>query len=255
MSWKVTTRVIDTSKNKGSKLLLLIMLADAANEDGYCWPGIQRLAQQTRMSTRQVQRMLQDLAKDGEIFIETRKGGIKNNRYHVICGLDIEQKREIANQIIEKFPDLHDDILSSLGNDKMSSPPIVDDDNLSSGDDIAMSSGNDTAMSLKPLINHKEPIREKDIQNKPLDPTVVKSWNDLKIQMKSQTGYLSRAWRTEIEPMQLIDFQDNAFIVSAPKDKIPIFNSRYKQTMDRLAMGVLNSTNARVVFSVPGPQT
>ena len=243
------TRVIDTSKNKGSKLLLLIMLADAANDNGYCWPGIQRLSQQTRMSTRQVQRMLQDLSKDGEIFIETRKGGIKNNRYWVICGLDIEQKREIANQIIEKYPDLGDDILSSLGNDKMSSPPPFDDDNLSSGNDIAVSSGNDIAVSLKPLINHKLIKREISLKNKALDPVVFKSWGDLKIQMKNQAGYLSKAWRQEIEPMQLIDFQDNAFIVAVPPDKVQIFNARYKQTMDRLAVGVLNHTEGRVVFT------
>lgn len=52
---------------KGSALLLLIAVADFADDEGYAFPSTETLAQKIRMSTRQVIRLRQMLYESGEL--------------------------------------------------------------------------------------------------------------------------------------------------------------------------------------------
>lgn len=95
MSVKVMTRVWDTSEQAGSDLLLLLALADRADDDGICWPGIANLAQKTRSSERQTKRNISKLEDRGELYISYQSGkaggrGV-TNRYFVASGLDRQQ--------------------------------------------------------------------------------------------------------------------------------------------------------------------
>lgn len=67
MSIKVMTNVWEHSAMKGSALLLLLAIADHADDDGLAFPGTEKLAKKIRMSERQVKRLRQILYKSGEL--------------------------------------------------------------------------------------------------------------------------------------------------------------------------------------------
>lgn len=81
MSIAVMTRVWSHSQQKGSALLLLLAVADAANDDGYAFPGIAHLARKTRMSERNVMRLIQKCEESGELRVQRQAN--KVNRYWV----------------------------------------------------------------------------------------------------------------------------------------------------------------------------
>ncbi len=83
MSIKVMTRIWEHAQHKGSALLLLLALADYANEEGICWPSIETLAAKIRMSERQTQRMLRDLIVRGDVYAQAGRG-----RGHTSCCAD-----------------------------------------------------------------------------------------------------------------------------------------------------------------------
>jgi hypothetical protein len=74
MSLKVMTDVWEHSELAGSSLLVMLALADRANDHGYSWPGMADLIQKSRLSKRQVQRILQQLEADG--YIEKTEPGV-----------------------------------------------------------------------------------------------------------------------------------------------------------------------------------
>jgi len=59
--------VWENSKQTASKLLMLLALADAANDQGYCWPAVGTLALKTRMSERNARYLLRQLEESGDI--------------------------------------------------------------------------------------------------------------------------------------------------------------------------------------------
>jgi len=67
MSIKIMTEVWEHSQMKGSLLLLLLAIADFANDDGIAYPGTPTLAKKIRMSERQVKRLRQKLYDAGEL--------------------------------------------------------------------------------------------------------------------------------------------------------------------------------------------
>lgn len=64
----------------GTQLLLLLALADHANDSGYCFPTQKQLAQKCRCSDRQVRSLLKTLIDDG--VVKVIKNG-KNNSYQL----------------------------------------------------------------------------------------------------------------------------------------------------------------------------
>lgn len=64
MSW-----VFEHSNSKGTQRLVLLALADRANDYDEAWPSVARLAAAARTSTRSVQRALDGLVKSGELHL------------------------------------------------------------------------------------------------------------------------------------------------------------------------------------------
>ena len=87
MSIRLITQAWDVSSQKGARLLLLVALADNANDDGYAWPSIPTLARKSRMSERYVQMMLKDIEIDGEISVHEGEGPHGVNLYHIHPGV------------------------------------------------------------------------------------------------------------------------------------------------------------------------
>lgn len=69
MSISIMTRVWAESQHKGSELLLLLAIADNANNQGVAYPSRRTLAKKTRMSDRHVKRLVQ-------VLIELKRLGL-----------------------------------------------------------------------------------------------------------------------------------------------------------------------------------
>ena len=74
------------SKSKGSRRLVLLALADYADDKGGCWPSFDTLAKKCNMSRRYVIDCMADLEKMGEIEKEERfeHGRHTSNYYHIL---------------------------------------------------------------------------------------------------------------------------------------------------------------------------
>lgn len=66
--------------------LVLIKLADHANDKGECWPSYQYIADQCEIDRSTVRRHIKKLVEDGHISLENRKGpkGNSSNMYRVM---------------------------------------------------------------------------------------------------------------------------------------------------------------------------
>jgi hypothetical protein len=86
MSIKLMSRVWDDTRFKGTELLVLLCLADHANDEGLCWPSYTTLAKRARCSRRHVIRCALTLEAEGYLWIERVRVGekmSKSNRFHL----------------------------------------------------------------------------------------------------------------------------------------------------------------------------
>jgi hypothetical protein len=80
MSW-----VIENSNVRGNNYIVLLMIANRADEDGSsAWPSVRWLAKRSRLSERTVQRCLRKLQVCGALAIEPGAGPKGTNCYHVV---------------------------------------------------------------------------------------------------------------------------------------------------------------------------
>jgi hypothetical protein len=67
MSIKISSEVWRRSRHKSGNLLVLLALADHADDRGVCWPGISLLAREARLSERHIRRCISLLIASGEV--------------------------------------------------------------------------------------------------------------------------------------------------------------------------------------------
>lgn len=72
MSIRIMADVWAFAPQKGSKLLLLLAIADFADDDGKAFPSLETLSKKIRMSERNTQYLLRTLEKEGALKIEYR---------------------------------------------------------------------------------------------------------------------------------------------------------------------------------------
>lgn len=80
MSW-----VFEHSKASGNTYVVLLALADHADEKLQCFPGHKSLAKKARVSVPTVKRCLARLVDLGELEVIEQGGGRKSNRYLMPC--------------------------------------------------------------------------------------------------------------------------------------------------------------------------
>lgn len=81
MSILVMSQVWKSAPFKGTNLLVLLALADAADDEGLCWPSVQTLSAKARASESAVHRSLRALEEAGWLDREHRSGS--SNLYRV----------------------------------------------------------------------------------------------------------------------------------------------------------------------------
>ncbi len=79
------TGVWSGSRQSGGHLLLLLALADFADDRGECWPSIATLSDRARVTERHVRRLLREIEEAGEIVCIQNAGPHGCNRYRVVC--------------------------------------------------------------------------------------------------------------------------------------------------------------------------
>lgn len=84
MSFKVTNWVWARSESRNGARLVMLALADRADDNGLCWPSIDDLAERTKLSPRAVQKAIATLAELGELDIENGGGRHRSNRYRIV---------------------------------------------------------------------------------------------------------------------------------------------------------------------------
>lgn len=101
--------VWEHSQQSGSSLLVLLALADFADDDGYCYPSVARLAKKARLSERATQYALRDLEEAGELSVERGGGRRKANRYKVqtLRHIPLDTVQDVQDNPRDMAHDLH----------------------------------------------------------------------------------------------------------------------------------------------------
>lgn len=94
MSFVIMGKVWEASDLAGDELVLMLALADQANDDGVCWPSVRRLAARCRRSERWVQYRVRELVEKGYVAVEKRGGEEgerqRSNVYRILIALPQE---------------------------------------------------------------------------------------------------------------------------------------------------------------------
>ena len=112
------TAVWEKSQHSANALLLLLAVADFADDNGVAWPGHERLAKKTRVSRRHIIRLVDETAKSGELWAMNRPRQ-RSNIYIVTPGLSLPSLAEG----LDRAKSLG--VTSTRGDDKLSLPPQV----------------------------------------------------------------------------------------------------------------------------------
>ena len=80
MSMTLMVKALKTKVGNPLRKLVLLKLADNANDQGECWPSYQYIADQCEMSKRSVMLHINKLIEDGFLKKEHRLGGEKFNK-------------------------------------------------------------------------------------------------------------------------------------------------------------------------------
>lgn len=114
MTWAWGLEALDTSQ-----AMVLLALADAANDDGFaCWPSQETLARKSRMSVRSVKRHIATLRDAGLIDVETQSStrGRRANLYRLHVGAEVDLSA-VSRQRAKMTPS------NSTGVEKVDIPP------------------------------------------------------------------------------------------------------------------------------------
>jgi len=190
------------SQQKGSPLLLMLAFADIADDLGLCWPGYDHLAKKTRLSRRQVMRLVTQCAATGELWPIARDRQ-RSNLYIVTIGLTPQELACAAQRALDMgaIPDpdggleppdiviqrMHgapttpakEPETTPATSDNLSPPQHTGSDNLSPRSDIAVSPRSDIAVSPDPSL----PVIDTEREEK---EDLTELWETAKQQLRHQ---------------------------------------------------------------------
>lgn len=140
MSVRISTYVWAQSEHKGTDLLLLLALADIANDSGDAWPAVRTLATKIRMSERNTQRTLSRLVKTGALTIQANAGPRGCHLYTV--------------QINPSLP-----LFAEKGDTRVRGDNLTPPDNQGTQGVTSSAKGGDTTTSPEPLRTVSKPSK------------------------------------------------------------------------------------------------
>lgn len=135
MSLRMMTMVWDEGPKDATMRLVLLAMADIADDNGVCWPSVATIAERSCMSDRNARRIIRKLEDEGWLATDVGRGRNSTSRYTI------------------KKPDTA--MSGQIKPDKLSART-----NRAEKPDTAMSKKPDTAMSAEPSRTTIEPSEE-----------------------------------------------------------------------------------------------
>ena len=88
-----------------SETLILLALADQANDQGYCYPSQSTLAQKGRCSVRTIKRAVKNFEQWGLLRIEARSNptGRLSNIYYLNVGAEVDKDFSLGDKQRDKL--------------------------------------------------------------------------------------------------------------------------------------------------------
>jgi hypothetical protein len=83
MSIKIMTKLWENGPQNKTQLLVLLALADFANDEGHCWPSMATIAKKARLTDRGARKVVRQLEADGWLEVRTGSGRHRCNVYTV----------------------------------------------------------------------------------------------------------------------------------------------------------------------------
>lgn len=77
------TLIWERAPYTAGSLLVLLALADWANDEGVAWPSMERLAEKARVDKRSAQRIVRQLQRDGVLEIEEGGGRARQHKFFI----------------------------------------------------------------------------------------------------------------------------------------------------------------------------
>lgn len=84
MSIALMSKVWKTRCASHTQKLVLLALADNANDEGRCWPSVGNIALKCDLSERSVQYEVRKLTQAGLLAVKINRGRTHSNRYHLL---------------------------------------------------------------------------------------------------------------------------------------------------------------------------
>lgn len=97
------TAVWERTDLSSTQKLVLLALADWANDEGLCWPSINRLAVKASMAGRSIQRIIRELEDAG--FVRRDEVTGKGNKYWILSPLtDCHPRHSVTPPLTDSHP-------------------------------------------------------------------------------------------------------------------------------------------------------
>lgn len=95
MSNKVLTWALEQETGSPTRKLVLLKLADQANDNGYCWPSKETIARHCEVHKKTVQKLIAELEGLGYLSIQHRRDGTTNlsNAYYLHWGVGAQDSQ------------------------------------------------------------------------------------------------------------------------------------------------------------------
>jgi hypothetical protein len=152
LSISVSNRVWASSKTRiASHRLMLLAIADFANEGAEAWPSIRKLAERCCLTERSANRVIADLCQSGELERRISAGPQGTNVYRVRTGAGVSPVADVTPPDNSNTPDVH------VTPDARATPVMNDTVTPATGGDDAGDLNPLTPMSPEPSMNHQEP--------------------------------------------------------------------------------------------------
>lgn len=205
-----------SNKHKGNARLVLLAIADHANEEGECWPSVLRIADHANISKRQAIRIIANLEADGSIGIQRGDGRNHTSIYKI--------KGDIAMSPLAKE-----------NSDITASPFVEEKGDISRIKGDIFDTKGDMAMSPEPLI--EPPIEEKAAAEPPafLPDTDADKDGRFTMQLLQDTnlfGYFRPDSRNRAIPLE------ETYSMEAIRKAVDVLVERHRAMLERTGRGV-----------------
>src|SRR5258706_5616674 len=97
MSVRTMATVWERSQHAGTELLMLLAIADFADDNGNAYPAVATLAAKCRMTSRNANLILAELRSTGELEVRPNQGPRGTNRYRIVHAEGLKQPSALKN--------------------------------------------------------------------------------------------------------------------------------------------------------------